>query len=96
MHLSENDLCSTVSIGDVLDIVGQANYCSGIGINDAKLLGDIQVPKNVLCVLCVSCERGGPLKIHMTMYIIKCTYAPSSSMEYYCLLQPVVRTLNGI
>lgn len=52
MHLSEDDLCSTVSIGDVLDIVGQANYCSGNGKNDAKLLGDVQVPKNVSCVPC--------------------------------------------
>lgn len=57
VHLSEDDLCSTVSIGDVLDIVGQANYSLGNGKDDAKLHGDIQVLTHVSCV---SCERGRP------------------------------------
>ena len=47
VHLSEDDLCSTVSIGDVVNVVGQASYSLGMGKSDAKLLGDIQVLTNV-------------------------------------------------
>lgn len=43
VHLSEEDLCSSVSIGDVVDVVRQANYSLASGKTDAKLLGEIQV-----------------------------------------------------
>ena len=47
VHLSEDDLCSSVSIGDLVDIVGQAQMSSEISKIDCKLLGDVQVPVTV-------------------------------------------------
>ena len=57
VHLSESDLCSNISIGDVVNIVGEAKYCSGHGKSNAKLLGDVQVLSMFSCVLC---EKVGP------------------------------------
>ena len=56
VHLSESDLCSNISIGDVVNIVGQANYSSVHGKSDAKLLGDVQVLEITPSMLC---ERSG-------------------------------------
>lgn len=43
VQLLEQDLCTAVTIGDVVDIVGQASVNSQPGKADSKLLGDAQV-----------------------------------------------------
>ena len=56
VHLSEEDLCATVSIGHVVNIVGQATYISENGKSDAKLLGDVQVCISILACICYVCD----------------------------------------
>ena len=43
VQLLEQDLCTAVAIGDVVDIVGQASVNSQPGKANSKLLGDAQV-----------------------------------------------------
>ena len=43
VQLLEQDLCTAVAIGDVVDIVGQAFMNSQPGKANSKLLGDAQV-----------------------------------------------------
>ncbi len=43
VQLLEQDLCSAVAIGDVVDIVGQAWVNSQPGKANSKMLGDAQV-----------------------------------------------------
>jgi len=43
VQLLEQDLCTAVAIGDVVDIVGQASVNSQPGKANSKLLGDTQV-----------------------------------------------------
>lgn len=65
VHLSEDDLCATVSIGDVVNIVGQANYSSWNGKSDAKLLGDVQVCISILTYIWYVCDvRRASLCMH--------------------------------
>lgn len=43
VQLTEEDLCSSVSIGDIVDVVGQASLSHQAGKVNSKLLGDVQV-----------------------------------------------------
>lgn len=43
VQLLEQDLCSLVSIGDVVHVVGQASLTSQTGKPNSRLLGDLQV-----------------------------------------------------
>ncbi|DBA93225.1 TPA: hypothetical protein ACH3X2_003521 [Trebouxia sp. C0005] len=54
VQLLEQDLCTAVTIGDVVDIVGQASVNSQPGKADSKLLGDAQVMASSLSLVQLS------------------------------------------
>ncbi|DBA91718.1 TPA: hypothetical protein ACH3X1_003314 [Trebouxia sp. C0004] len=51
VQLLEEDLCTAVAIGDVVDIVGQASMKCQPGKANSKLLGDVQVMASSLSVV---------------------------------------------
>ena len=77
VHLSETDLCSIISIGDVVNITGQAKYISGHGKSDAKLLGDVQVLQMMSSVLR---ERSG--RLYSTALDISAAFACYCVVSY--------------
>ena len=58
VQLSDDDLCSSVSIGDAVDIVGQAHFSPESSKAGNKLLGDVQVLQQLPDVTCGSFLTG--------------------------------------
>ena len=55
VQLSEEDLCQSVSVGDVVNVVGHASLHAKLGKQNAKLLGAIQVRFAVHKYIC--CDK---------------------------------------